>query len=135
LAAVILEIPADPFRTEIPGTAFPGFIAYLPPGSIARAKHGQRRSVREDGAMRALSRRDVDRPGEVPRLAGVAPLYVARQLYDITTWLEPGKAAALMKPVVANLSDDDIIAILLSRRLLRSKDHAAGARRRSVRVT
>ena len=49
--------------------------------------------------------------GEVPRLAGLQPLYVARQLFDMRYGSSAGKAAALMKPVVANLSEDDIIAI------------------------
>jgi cytochrome c553 len=49
--------------------------------------------------------------GEVPRLAGLQPLYVARQLFDIQYGSSAGKAAALMKPVVANLSEDDVIAI------------------------
>ena len=44
-------------------------------------------------------------------LAGLQPLYVARQLFDIRHGSSAGKAAALMKPVVANLSEDDIIAI------------------------
>jgi len=49
--------------------------------------------------------------GEVPRLAGLQPLYVARQLYDMRHGSRAGKAAEPMKPVVAKLSDDDIIAI------------------------
>jgi cytochrome c553 len=36
---------------------------------------------------------------------------VARQLFDMQYGSSAGKAAALMKPVVANLSEDDIIAI------------------------
>ncbi len=49
--------------------------------------------------------------GEVPRLAGLQPLYVARQLFDMRYGSSAGKAAALMKAVVANLSEDDVIAI------------------------
>jgi cytochrome c553 len=49
--------------------------------------------------------------GEVPRLAGQRPLYIARQLFDLQHGSSAGKAAELMKPVVANLSEDDIIAI------------------------
>jgi cytochrome c553 len=49
--------------------------------------------------------------GEVPRLAGLQPLYVARQLFDLQHGSRAGDAAVLMKPVVANLSEDDIIAI------------------------
>jgi cytochrome c553 len=49
--------------------------------------------------------------GEVPRLAGLQPLYIARQLFDMQHGSSAGKAAELMKPVVAKLSEDDIIAI------------------------
>ena len=49
--------------------------------------------------------------GEVPRLAGLQPLYVARQLFDMRYGSSAGKMAALMKTVVANLSEEDIIAI------------------------
>jgi cytochrome c553 len=49
--------------------------------------------------------------GEVPRLAGLQPLYVARQLFDMQYGSSAGKAAEVMKPVVANLTEDDIIAI------------------------
>jgi cytochrome c553 len=49
--------------------------------------------------------------GEVPRLAGLQPLYVARQLFAMQYGSSAGKAAALMKAVVTSLSEDDIIAI------------------------
>jgi len=49
--------------------------------------------------------------GEVPRLAGLQPLYIARQLFDLQYGSSAGKAAALMKKPVANLSEDDVIAI------------------------
>ena len=47
----------------------------------------------------------------MPRLAGLQPLYVARQLFNMRHGSSAGEAAAVMKPVVANLSEDDIIAI------------------------
>jgi cytochrome c553 len=101
----ILEIPADPFGTEI-RDPHAGFIAYVPPGSIAKGEalvksaecglcHGDR--------LKGL--------GEVPRLAGLQPLYIARQLFDLQYGSSAGKAAALMKRAAANLSEDDIIAI------------------------
>jgi cytochrome c553 len=107
----ILEIPADPFRTEI-RDPHSGFIAYVPPGSIARGEAlvkggGSGKTVQcalcHGEALQGL--------GEVPRLAGLQPLYVARQLFDLRHGSSAGKAAASMKPVVANLSEDDIIAI------------------------
>jgi cytochrome c553 len=49
--------------------------------------------------------------GDVPRLAGLQPVYLARQLICIQNGSSNGTAVAPMKKVVANLSDDDIIAI------------------------
>jgi len=107
----ILEIPADPFRTEI-RDPHSGFIAYVPPGSIARGEalvkgEGSGKTVPcarcHGAALKGM--------GEVPRLAGLQPLYVARQLFDMQYGSSAGEAAASMKPVVANLSEDDVIAI------------------------
>ena len=107
----ILEIPADPFRTEI-RDPHSGFIAYVPPGSIARGealvKGGDSGKTVQCALCHGAALQGL---GEVPRLAGLQPLYVARQLFDMQYGSSAGKAAALMKPVVANLSEDDIIAI------------------------
>jgi cytochrome c553 len=107
----ILEIPADPFRTEI-RDPHSGFIAYVPPGSIARGEELVKGGASGKSVQCALCHGEgLEGLGEVPRLAGLQPLYVARQLFDIRHGSSAGKAVALMKPVVANLSDDDIIAI------------------------
>ncbi len=107
----ILEIPADPFRTEI-RDPHSGFIAYVPPGSIARGEALVKGGASEKTVQCALCHGEaLNGLGEVPRLAGLQPLYIARQLFDMKHGSSAGKAAALMKPVVANLSEDDIIAI------------------------
>ena len=107
----ILEVPTDPFRTEI-RDPHSGFIAYVPPGSIARGealvKGGDSGKTVQCALCHGAALQGL---GEVPRLAGLQPLYVARQLFDLQYGSSAGKAAALMKPVVANLSEDDIIAI------------------------
>jgi cytochrome c553 len=107
----ILEIPADPFRTEI-RDPHSGFIAYVPPGSIARGEALVKGGESGKTVACALCHGEALKGlGEVPRLAGLQPLYVARQLFDMQYGSSAGNAAALMKPVVANLSEDDIIAI------------------------
>ncbi len=107
----ILEIPEDPFRTEI-RDPHSSFIAYVPPGSIARGealvKTGAAGKTVQCATCHGETLKGV---GEVPRLAGLQPLYVARELYDLRYGSRAGKAAEPMKPVVANLTDDDIIAI------------------------
>ena len=104
----ILEIPVDPFLTEV-RDPHSGFIAYVPPGSIARGEA----LVKGAGGTpcAACHGETLKGKGEVPRLAGLQPLYIARQLFDMRHGSSAGKGAEPMKPVVANLSEDDIIAI------------------------
>lgn len=106
----ILEIPEDPFRTEV-RDPHSGFIAYVPPGSIARGEALVKGGDGKTKACAACHGDNLTGKGEVPRLAGLQPLYVARQLFDMQYGSSAGAAAAAMKPVVANLDEDDIIAI------------------------
>jgi cytochrome c553 len=107
----ILEIPADPYRTEI-RDPHSGFIAYVPSGSTARGEALVKGDVSVKTVQCATCHGEgLKGMGEVPRLAGQQPLYIARQLFDIQYGSSAGKAAEVMKPVVANLSEDDIIAI------------------------
>jgi cytochrome c553 len=101
----ILEIPVDPLGTEI-RDPHAGFIAWVPPGSIARGE-----ALVESGRCALCHGDRLKGLGEVPRLAGLQPLYIARQLFDLQYGSSAGKAAALMKRAVASLSEDDIIAI------------------------
>jgi len=107
----ILEIPEDPLRTEI-RDPHSSFIAYVPPGSIRRGealvKSGTAGKATQCAACHGETLQGV---GEVPRLAGLQPLYVARQLFDLRYGSRAGNTAEAMKPVVANLSENDIIAI------------------------
>jgi cytochrome c553 len=89
-----------------------GFTAYVPPGSLAKgealATTGANGKTIACAICHGAGLRGV---GDIPRLAGSHPTYLARQLYLIKLGLSNGMAAALMKPVVANLSDEDIVNI------------------------
>ena len=107
----ILEIPENPLLTEI-RDPHSGFVAYVPPGSIAKGEALVKGGSSGKTVQCALCHGEgLKGLGEVPRLAGLQPLYLARQLFDMRYGSSAGKAAALMTRVVANLSDDDIIAI------------------------
>ena len=107
----ILQIPANPLGTEI-RDPHSGFIAYVPPGSIARGEALVKTGASGKTVQCAICHGEaLTGLGEVPRLAGLQPLYIARQLFDMRYGSSAGKAAALMKAAVKNLSDDDIIAI------------------------
>ena len=101
----IVEVPDDPFLTEI-RDPHSGFTAWAPPGSIAKGQQ-----LAADGKCTTCHGATLKGKGEVPRLAGLQPLYLARQLFDFRFGSRGGDAAASMKPVAAKLSDDDIIAL------------------------
>jgi cytochrome c553 len=107
----IIEIPEDPMRTTIrdPHSAF---IAYVPPGSIARGKALVETGGSGKTIQCAICHGDgLTGLGEVPRIAGLQPVYIARQLITMQKGTSAGTAAALMKKPVAKLSEDDIISI------------------------
>jgi cytochrome c553 len=107
----IIEIPEDSVRTAN-RDPHSGFIAYVPPGSIAKGES----LVKTGGSGKTIQCAvchgdELKGLGEVPRIAGMQPVYLARQLICIQNGSSAGLAAALMKKAVANLSEDDIIAI------------------------
>src|SRR5579864_2222139 len=107
----IIETPVDPVRTanRDPHSAF---LAYVPPGSLAKGealvKTGGSGKTNQCATCHGDELKGL---GEVPRIAGLQPVYIARQLICMQNGTSAGTAAALMKNVVANLSEDDIIAI------------------------
>ena len=107
----IIETPEDPLRTQL-RDPHSGYMAYVPPGSIAKGEA----LVKTGGSGKTIQcaichGEDLKGLGEVPRIAGMQPVYVARQLICLQNGSSAGTAAALMKKVVAKLSEDDIIAI------------------------
>jgi cytochrome c553 len=107
----IIETPVDPVRTadRDPHSAF---LAYVPPGSVAKGEALVKAGGSGKTIQCAICHGDELRGlGDVPRIAGLQPVYIARQLICMQNGTSAGTAAALMKKVVANLSEDDIIAI------------------------
>ena len=106
----IVQIPKDPLRTNIRDPKS-GFTAYVPPGSIRRGEE----LVKTGGGVTvpcATCHGDsLTGFGDVPRLAGMQPVYLARQLISMQNGSSAGTNSTLMKPAVANLSEDDVIAI------------------------
>ena len=107
----IITMPQDPERVELRDPRS-GFIAYVPPGSL---KKGEALVTKPPAgktvACATCHGEGLKGLGDVPRIAGVHPIYVVRQLYNIQVGANTSSAAALMKQVVKNLSEDDMIAI------------------------
>jgi cytochrome c553 len=110
----IIVLPEDPERIMARDTHGSGTIAYVPPGSLARGKElvlmgGPGKTVACTSCHgESLKGNPM---GDVPRIAGLQPIYIFRQLYDIQHWTRGGDAVSLMRAPVANLSEDDMIAI------------------------
>jgi len=107
----IIELPQDPARATS-RDPHSGFIAYVPPGSIAKGES----LVKNGGAGKTIACTichgdNLKGLGDVPRIAGLHPIYIVRQLYSFQGNDYSGTSAALMKKVVAKLTEDDMIAI------------------------
>jgi cytochrome c553 len=106
----IIEMPEDLERTELRDPRS-GFIAYVPPGSIARGAalvNGGRGAIPACGICHGRELRGL---GPVPPLAGRSPSYLVRQLHDMKRGKRNGPWLPLMQPAVDALSLDDMIAI------------------------
>jgi len=105
----IITVPEDQARARLrdPNS---GFIAYVPVGSIAKGKElaengGSGRTVQ----CAICHGPDLRGVGNVPRLTGVHPIYLARQLYRFRDGTRNGASAPLMKPAADRLTDEDIV--------------------------
>jgi len=115
----IVELPQSYERTLLRDPTS-GFVAYVPPGSIAKGKV----LVETGGNGRTVACiicHGVDLRGlndNMPPIAGRSPTATARQIYDFKTGARHGKDSTMMKPLVEQLSDEeivDIVAYLASR--------------------
>jgi cytochrome c553 len=106
----IIEVPENLEQFENRDT-HSRFIAYVPPGSVARGK------ALADGVegktLRCATCHGPDLKGlaAVPPIVGRSPSYAVRQFIDFQSGARNGAAAALMKPIVASLTIDDIVAL------------------------
>jgi cytochrome c553 len=106
----IIEIPEDVNRTML-RDATSGFVAYVPTGSIKRgellAKTGSAGKTLPCTTCHGEGLKGV---GDMfPPLAGRSPTATARQLYDFKSGTRDGRYAPIMRPVVARLTDQDIV--------------------------
>ena len=107
----IISLPEDQARARLrdPNS---GFIAYVPTGSIEKG----RTLVETGGSGKTVACGfchgfDLKGMGKVPRLAGVHPIYLARQLYRFKDGTRNGPDATLMAASVAQLTDEDIVSL------------------------
>jgi cytochrome c553 len=89
-----------------------GFVAYVPVGSVKRGEAivttgANGRTI----ACTTCHGQNLEGMGPIPPLAGRSPSYLARQIWDIKQGARKGPMSAMMQPVVANLTGQDLVDI------------------------
>ena len=108
----ILEMPVNLEASEAYRDPKSGWIAYVPTGTLKRGEDlVVRGGAGKTVACAACHGEGMKGNGNFPPLAGRSPSYLARQLYDIQQYTRNGPGTQLMRPVVQNLTQDDILAI------------------------
>jgi cytochrome c553 len=107
----IIETPEDAEGTEVLRNPRSGFFAYVPTGSIKKGEALVTKGGGKTTQCGACHGTDLKGIGPVPGIAGRSPSYLVRQMYDMQQGARKGTWTELMKPVVANLSDEDMVAI------------------------
>ncbi len=117
----LIEMPEKRDDTFLLRNPRSGFIAYVPIGTLQKGEAlvtaGGATVVagkivpghtKECGVCHGPDLRGV---ANVPAIAGRQASYLARQLYDMQQGTRKGEGAKLMKPVVANLTEEDVLTI------------------------
>lgn len=112
LGTRVIETPEDVAQTQLRSPRS-GFIAYAPIGSVKRgevlATTGGNGKTQPCAVCHGEGLKGV---GVFPNLAGRSPSYLGRQIYDFKFGTRHGPLAPLMRPVVENLSDAEIVDII-----------------------
>jgi len=106
----IIEVPEDNAREALRDPRA-GFVAYVPVGSIKKGEALVKTGGGRTTACGVCHGADLKGLGPVPGLAGRSPSYSARQMFDLQTGARNGVWADLMKPVVAKLTEEDLVNI------------------------
>jgi cytochrome c553 len=121
IAGRIIEMPENEEQAETYRNPRSGFVAYVPVGSIKKGKDlvtmggmkivGNTIVQGKTTACTTCHGLDLMGVADVPPIAGRSPSYLVRQLWDMQQGTRNGASAQLMKIVVANLTEDDMVAI------------------------
>lgn len=102
----IIEVPENTEQSEVLRNPRSGFVAYVPPGSIAKGK-----ALAARGQCALCHGAKLEGLGPVPGIAGRSPSYMVRQLFDMQTGARKGEWGALMRNAVAGLKAEELISL------------------------
>jgi cytochrome c553 len=106
----VIEIPEDLEQTELRNFKS-GFVAYVPTGSLKKGEALAQTGAGKTMACIGCHGANLKGVGDIPSIAGRSPSQMTRQIIDFQTGARNGTGAQMMKPVVANLTNADIVAV------------------------
>jgi len=107
----IIETPDDAEGTEVLRDARSGFTAYVPVGSLKKGEALVTTGAGKTTKCGVCHGDNLKGLGPVPGIAGRSPSYLMRQMFDMQQGNRHGVWSELMKPVLANLTEADLLAI------------------------
>jgi cytochrome c553 len=107
----IVEAPEDESLEALRGPRS-GFVAYVPTGAIKKGEELVTTGGGKTTPCAVCHGPDLHGVATIPGLANRSPSYLGRQLWDFKTGARNGAMAALMKPVVEKLTNEDMVNIL-----------------------
>src|SRR6185503_7320259 len=121
IAGRVIEVPESEEQNETLRNPHSGFVAYVPIGSIKKGKDlvttggmkivGNKIVQNKTTACGTCHGLDLMGVADVPPIADRSPSYMVRQMWDMQQGTRNGASAQLMKLVVANLTEEDMVAI------------------------
>ncbi len=106
----IVEVAEDPVRATL-SDPHSGFIAYVPPGAVARGRAHVLRGMAGQPPCAACHGAGLKGSDAAPPLAGRSPTYLARQLWDMRTGARHDAPAAAMQPIARALDAESIVDV------------------------
>lgn len=111
IGARIIEVPEDVEAVEVLRNPRVGFIAYVPQGYVNRGAVMVATGRGKTQPCGTCHGKDLRGMGDVPSIAGRSPSYLMRQMVDMRSGTRTGPGADLMKPVVGQMNNADLMAV------------------------
>ena len=108
----IVEAPEDDYQANTVRNPRSGFVAYVPVGSLEKGKQ-----LAMGGGGKTIACATCHGPAleglvNIPAIASRSPSYMMRQMWDMKVGARRGPMTHLMKPVVANMTQDDMLNVV-----------------------
>ncbi len=108
----IVEAPEDDYQANTVRNPRSGFVAYVPVGSLEKGRQIVLNGGGKTIACGTCHGNTLQGIVNIPAIASRSPSYMMRQMWDMKVGARKGPMTHLMKPVVAKLTQDDMLNVV-----------------------